>query len=59
MSAEEALIDTNVLVYALFAGCPEHAASLALLESAQGPCGCRDALACAAWTLSGDWSRVL
>ena len=33
MSAEPALIDTNVLVYALFAGSPEHAASLALLES--------------------------
>ena len=35
MSAEPALIDTNVLVYALFAGNPEHAASLALLESTQ------------------------
>lgn len=37
MSAEPALIDTNVLVYALFAQRPEHAASLALLESAQEP----------------------
>ncbi len=35
MSAEPALLDTNVLVYALFAGRPEHAASLALLESTQ------------------------
>lgn len=34
MSAELALVDTNVLVYALFAQRPEHAASLALLESA-------------------------
>ena len=37
MSAEPALIDTNVLVYALFAERPEHAASLALVESAQDP----------------------
>ena len=29
LSVEAALIDTNVLVYALFAGRPEHAASLA------------------------------
>jgi len=35
MSAEAALIDTNVLVYALFAQRAEHAVSLALLESAQ------------------------
>ena len=32
MSAEPALIDTNVLVYALFAGNPEHAPSSALLQ---------------------------
>jgi predicted nucleic acid-binding protein len=37
MSAETALIDTNVLVYALFRQRAEHAASLALLESAQEP----------------------
>jgi predicted nucleic acid-binding protein len=35
MSAELVLIDSNVLVYALFAQRDEHAASLALLESAR------------------------
>jgi predicted nucleic acid-binding protein len=36
MSVEPEIVDTNVLVYALDADAPHHAASRALLEAAQG-----------------------
>jgi predicted nucleic acid-binding protein len=37
MSADRSLVDTNVLVYALFPAAPQHAASRALVESATDP----------------------
>lgn len=37
MATSRALVDTNVLVYALFPSAPQHAASRALVESARAP----------------------
>jgi predicted nucleic acid-binding protein len=37
MSIERHLVDTNVLVYALFPEAPQHAASRALIEVAKDP----------------------
>jgi toxin-antitoxin system PIN domain toxin len=37
MSADRSLVDTNVLVYALHPAAPQHAASRALVESANDP----------------------
>jgi predicted nucleic acid-binding protein len=35
--ADPALLDTNVLVYAVFPAMPDHAASRALVDRAKGP----------------------